>query len=73
MKTITAIALALSSLVIVSTAQAQERQTSVSNAPVNIDLPTASLRGSATVGAVATGDATAARKVRIIMPSPYGN
>ncbi len=73
MKTITTIALALSSLVIVSAAQAQERQTTVSSTPASIDLPANLLRGSTTAGTVTAGDATTARKVRIIMPSPYGN
>ncbi len=73
MKTITTIALALSSLVIVSAAQAQERQTTVSSAPANIELPANQLRGSTTVGTEAASEATAVRKVRIIMPSPYGN
>ncbi|WP_342154948.1 hypothetical protein [Methylorubrum sp. SB2] len=73
MKTITTIALALSSLVIVSAAQAQERQITVSSAPANIELPASQLRGSTTAGTDAAGDTTAVRKVRIIMPSPYGN
>lgn len=72
MKTFATIAFTLSSLVAASTAQAQERQTTLYSGPASIELPTSILRGSAPTSTTA-GETSSAHKVRIVLQSPYGN
>ena len=72
MKTLTAIAFALSSLAAMSVAQAQNRQVPVESSPMAIEQSASLLRGSAPVVA-ASAEASVARKVRVVLQSPYGN
>ena len=72
MKTFTALTVALSALATVSAAQAQERQAGVEREPVAIEQLASLLRGTAPPVAGSAG-VPVARKVRVVLQSPYGN
>lgn len=72
MKTFAIVTFALSSLAITSAVQAQERQATVYSGPASVELPASMLRGS-TAATISSGEASSARKVRIVLQSPYGN
>ncbi|GJE57766.1 MULTISPECIES: hypothetical protein [Methylobacterium] len=73
MKTAAAIVLALSAIVADTAAQAQERQVTVYSGAMALELPTSILRGTTSSAQEAAQVATSARKVRVVLQSPYGS